>query len=159
MALGFADTVDQAVDAYFARCARFAYFLVFEAGSRLISRSPIGMPEAWKKKPPANYVPGQFVSNWNLGIGKADPTVSKATNIRTINGMDKFPSDPFGLRFVLSNSSPQALRLELDGWSRQAPDGMVRLTGLESPTMFKIAGERAAAVSGPREMHRGGYGR
>lgn len=157
--LGFADTVDRTIDDYFARCARFAYFLIFEAGTRLIRRSPVGMPEAWKKKPPANYVPGQFASNWNLGIGTADPTVTTATSIRTINGMDRFPADPFGMRFVLSNSSPQALRLEIDGWSRQAPDGMVRLTGLEGDQMHRIAGERSMAVSGPREMHRGGYGR
>lgn len=159
MTLGFADTVDQAVADYWERCARFAFFLIFEAGSRLIRRSPVGMPEAWKKKPPANYVPGKFASNWNLGIGHADTTVTNATSIRTVNGMERFPADPFGKRFVLSNSSPQALRLELDHWSKQAPEGMVRLVGLEGDDMFRIAGERAATVSGPREMHRGGYGR
>jgi hypothetical protein len=157
--LGYADTVERAIDDYWSRAARVAYFLVSEAGERLIRRSPIGMPEAWKKKPPANYIPGKFVSNWNLGIGSADPTATSATNIRTVNGMDRFPSNPFGQRFVLSNSSPQALRLELDHWSKQAPEGMVRLTGLEFDPMFRLAVERVGGSSGPREMHRGGYGR
>lgn len=157
---GFADTVDQAVDHYWSKAALVAYYLVSEAGERLIRRSPIGMPERWKKKPPPGYVPGAFKSNWNLGIGQADPTVTKATNIRTVNSMDRFPSYPFGQRFVLSNSSPQAMRIEIDGWSRtQAPDGVVRLTGLEFDAMFRLSVERASAVSGPREMHRGGYGR
>lgn len=156
---GFADTVDRTVEDYWSKAARVAYYLISEAGERLIRRSPIGMPEVWKKKPPAGYVPGAFKSNWNLGIGQADPTVTKATNNRTVNGMDRFPAYPFGQRFVISNSSPQALRLELDSWSRQAPDGMVRLTGLEFDAMFRLATERASAVTGPREMHRGGYGR
>jgi hypothetical protein len=159
MTLGFADTVDQAVEGYWVSAAAFVFGTIEEAGRRLIARSPIGMPSAWKKKPPPGYVPGKFISNWNLGVGRADPTVTEARNIRTVNGLDRIPAYPFGQRFVISNSSPQALRLELDNWSRQAPDGMVRLTGLEHDQIFRIARERAVAVSGPREMHRGGYGR
>lgn len=159
MTLGFADTVDQAVEGYWVSAAAFVIGTIEEAARRLITRSPIGMPSAWKKKPPPGYEPGKFISNWNLGIGRADTTVTEARNIRTVNGLERIPAYPFGQRFVISNSSPQALRLELDNWSRQAPDGMVRLTGLEHDQIFRIGRERAAAVSGPREMHRGGYGR
>lgn len=157
---GFADTVDQAVDLYWTRAAAFVVGTIEEAGRRLIARSPIGLPASWKRgKAPAGYVPGKFISNWNLNIGQVDPTVTEARNIRQVNHLDRIPAEPFGMRFVISNSSPQALRLELDNWSRQAPGGMVRLTGLEHDQIFRIARQTAQAASGTREMHQGGYGR
>lgn len=156
---GFADTVDQAVEQYWVSAAAFVIGTIEEAGQRLIARSPIGLPASWKKKPPPGYVPGKFISNWNLAVGQVDDTVTEARNIRQVNHMDRIPAVPFGQRYVISNSSPQAMRLEVDNWSRQAPGGMVRLTGLEHDQIFRIARERAQAVSGPREMHRGGYGR
>lgn len=157
---GFADTVDEGVELYWSRAAAFVIGTIEEAGQRLVARSPIGLPPSWKRgKAPPGYVPGKFISNWNLGVGRADTTVTEARNIRTVNGLDRIPAYPFGQRFVISNSSPQALRLELDNWSRQAPGGMVRLTGLEHDQIFRIAREQAQAVAGPREMHRGGYGR
>jgi len=156
---GFADTVDAAIDGYWTRAAQVVRFTIEESGRRLIKRSPIGLPETWKKKPPANYVPGQFVSNWNLGVGGVDATVTTAKNIRAVNNVDRIPAVPFGQRYTISNSVPYAMRLEVDGWSRQAPDGMVRLTGLEFDQIFRWATDEAKTVSGPREMHRGGYGR
>lgn len=129
--VGFAEKVRAAVDDYWARAALVAIGTIEEASRRLIARSPIGMPETWKRKPPKGYFPGKFVSNWNLGVGAADLTVTEARNIREVNGLDKIPAVPFGRRYVISNSSPQAMRLEVDGWSRQAPNGMVRITGLE----------------------------
>ena len=135
----FADKVRGAIDDYWANAALVVIGTIEEASRRLIIRSPIGMPSAWKRKPPPGYVPGKFVSNWNLGIGSADRTVSEATNLREVNGLSRIPADPFGKRYVISNSSPQAMRLEVDGWSKQAPNGMVRLTGLEFDDIVKDA--------------------
>lgn len=118
-----------------------------EASRRLISRSPIGMPETWKKKPPAGYVPGGFVSNWNLGVDRKDDTVTDATNIRAVNGLDRIPTNPFGHRFYISNAQPYAWRLEMDGWSQQAPNGMVRITGIEFDSIVKVAEGRASGPS------------
>lgn len=141
----FADQVDAAIAGYWARAALVVVGTIEECGRRLIARSPIGMPETWKRgKAPPGYVPGKFISNWNLGIGQADAAVTEARNVRTVNGLERIPSYPFGQRFVLSNSSPQALRLELDNWSRQAPDGMVRLVGMDFET---IVDEQAASLS------------
>jgi hypothetical protein len=52
------------------------------------------------------------------------------------------PNDAAGRVFYLANNVPYAQRIE-DGWSRQAPTGLVALTAME---FQNIVGESAAAV-------------
>lgn len=145
--LGYADQVKAAVDGYWARAARVVIGTIEEAASRLIDRSPIGAPETWKRgKAPAGYVPGQFVSNWNLGVNGCDNSLTSATNIRVVNGLERIPAEPFGARYFISNASPQAWRIEVEGWSKQAPSGVVGVTALEFPNIVAEAEARAKAT-------------
>lgn len=160
MTLGFADTVDKAVEDYWARAAQVVRFTIEESGRRLIKRSPVGMPETWKRKAPADYRPGQFRSNWRLAKDVIDHGYDDLTSIHEVRNLDVLDGSPFGHRFYISNPLPYAFRLEIDRWSKQVPEGgMVRLTGLEFDQIFRWAVDEAKAVTGPREMHRGGYGR
>lgn len=156
---GYADTVDRAVAGFWSTAAQVVVGTIEEAARRLISRSPIGAPETWKRgKAPPGYVPGNFVSNWNLGINGKDDTVTSATNIRVVNGLANIPADPFGKVFYISNATAHAWPLERGHSELQAPHGMVRITGIELPDIVQEQAAEAK-VSGPREMHAGGYGR
>ena len=113
-------------------------------------KSPVGDPETWLylhpqkqvyvdyltyREPPAGYTGGQFRANWNLSV----------TGLDTSTTADKDPSGgaaigraqsaiesyKIGDTITISNSLPYAHRLEYEGWSNQAPNGMIRLTVLE----------------------------
>lgn len=72
---------------------------------------------------------GRFKSNWMCGIGGINTDIGAApgSNALTRTGVVLETWRP-GQTIVLSNSLPYAKRLEYEGWSKQAPNGMVRLT-------------------------------
>lgn len=88
-----------------------------DVAAQLISRSPVDT--------------GRFRANWRCSIGGPDTSTSSSTDrsgsstlaaaVGTINAYKT------GDTIWLLNSLPYARRLE-DGWSKQAPGGMVRLT-------------------------------
>ena len=94
---------------------------MIELFNRVIQKSPVDT--------------GRFRANWNCSIGSPNLSTSEATDPSgsvassratatvvsyTLNGQSVF----------LTNSLPYAERLE-NGWSKQAPNGMVRLSVME----------------------------
>ncbi|WP_026641119.1 hypothetical protein [Bordetella petrii] len=77
---------------------------------------------------------GRFRGNWMFAVGAVprqtvtttDPS-GQTTMARLINEI--WPTGAGGVTY-LSNNLPYAVRLE-NGWSKQAPQGMVRLTAQE----------------------------
>lgn len=135
---GFADTIDAACDAFLETCDLVPRFAADILSERLIDRSPVGNPAVWRSKPRRDYVAGGFRSNWNLGVDTIDTTLTKATNIFTVNGLEKV--EGFGHRYFFSNASPQAWRIEVDGWSpTQARAGVVRVTAAEGAEILALA--------------------
>ena len=74
---------------------------------------------------------GRFRANWTCGIGSIDSSISNktdksgsATLNQTIGVLQGWKP---GKTINLTNSLPYARRLEY-GWSKQSPQGMVRLT-------------------------------
>lgn len=108
--------------------------VVTNIAQRLDARSPVGDASYWQSKPPKGYVGGRFRGNWQLGIGFApggetgriDP--GGAATLGAI--VAEIPTKAAGLVFYLANNVPYAQRIE-DGWSRQAPQGLVGLTVTE----------------------------
>ena len=96
--------------------------------SAVIKDSPVGNPDLWKrKKAPPGYVGGRFRANWNCSLGRADTTTTESTAKQlAIPRMQEvvLTGDRNTVDF-LANSLPYARRLEY-GWSKQAPNGMVR---------------------------------
>jgi hypothetical protein len=94
-------------------------------------RSPVGDPSYWKNPPPPGYEPGLFRGNWQLGvdeapmdaIGRIDPSGAAAT----LENLAAIPEQAFGHVYYLTNNVPYANRIE-NGWSTQAPAGVVGLT-------------------------------
>lgn len=85
-------------------------------------------------KPPKGYAGGRFRGNWQYGFGSrpsgeldvTDKTGS-ATTTRINAGIEAAPT--IGVHF-LTNNVPYAQRIE-NGWSRQAPAGVVGLAVLD----------------------------
>ena len=85
-----------------------------ELQSGMIERSPVDS--------------GRFKSNWTCGVGAVNTDTSAAPGTdaegRTRTVLEGWKP---GQTIFLTNSLPYARRLE-NGWSKQSPNGMVRLT-------------------------------
>ena len=96
--------------------------------------SPVGDARYWKSKPPRGYVGGHYRANWQYSTGQ--PKSGEIQGIRA-------PAFSIGTNVLGSihwwiNNVPYAKRIE-NGWSRQAPRGVVKLTALEAPRLLNDA--------------------
>lgn len=108
--------------------------IVIDVGTAVVMKSPVGDADYWKSPAPPGYVGGRFRANWQYGLGSFDPSTSTKTDksgASTISAIvGEVGSSPAGQVHYITNSLPYGDRLE-NGWSRQAPNGMVHLTVLE----------------------------
>lgn len=124
-----AKSFSQAVDSLKGFPEQVVRGTVLSMGSKIIERSPVGNPSIWKK-PRKGYVGGRFRNNWQFSVeapatgvnAGVDPNGVKANGeLRAqVNSMK------MGQTFYMTNNLPYAVRLEF-GWSKQAPQGMVRI--------------------------------
>lgn len=117
-----------------ANLDQIARKVVLDIGTRLVEKSPVGDPSTWQDPPPAGYVGGRFRANWQHAFDQIksgdlpDIDATGALSIGRIStGVQTAPSA--GLHYLFNNL-PYAQRLE-DGWSKQAPQGIVGTTILE----------------------------
>ncbi len=90
---------------------------IFDLFSTVVRRSPVDT--------------GRFRANWNISYGSINPTTTEETSRARIKGdLTKLLSSPVNGVIFMTNSLPYAKRLE-EGWSKQAPVGMVRITAAE----------------------------
>lgn len=86
---------------------------------------------------------GRFRGNWQLSIGNVDSTINSADDKTGAGAIAKGSAELAGFKsgktIFISNSLPYAHRLEYDSWSRQAPQGMVRLTVIEFKRMLRTS--------------------
>lgn len=121
--------------------------IVVALHGKIDERSPVGDPELWvynrgsKESPDYvnylayrdadGYVGGRFRGNWQLGIGSMPDGVLNRVDPDggAVRAEIKaaIPAKAAGNVFWLANNLPYAERLE-NGWSTQAPTGMVGLT-------------------------------
>jgi len=108
--------------------------ILLDIGTSLVLKSPVGDAVYWQSAPPPGYVGGRFRANWQFGESGIDYTTSEETDKTGATTIGKLlaaiPANASGKIYYLTNSLPYAERLE-NGWSRQAPHGMVGLTLLE----------------------------
>ncbi len=130
--------------------------VVFNVGRNVVEMSPVGDPKNWDQKFRAvmmelgwtqeGYVGGRFRANWQHGFGSPasgelertdkDGGPTKAT-IRA--GIDGSPAA--GVHFI-SNNLPYAQKLE-NGYSDQAPKGMVGITAILFQDIVNISVQKA----------------
>jgi len=83
---------------------------------------------------------GRFKSNWQCGLGGMNPETAATAGSDALGRTEAvLQGYKPGRTIWLTNNLPYAKRLE-NGWSQQAPSGMVRLTVQD----FKYAVKRAA---------------
>ena len=95
--------------------------IMIELFNRVIQKSPVDT--------------GRFRANWNCSIGSPDLSTSQAIDPSGSGAISKATSTVVsytlnGQSVFLTNNLPYADRLE-NGWSDQAPNGMVRLSMME----------------------------
>lgn len=107
--------------------------VLFDLDRSLVLKTPVGDPKYWKSPPPKGYVGGRARANWQYGESAINYTTTDAIDksgsasiARVVGSISEKAS---GKVHYLTNSLPYIKRLE-DGWSRQAPNGMVKLTQL-----------------------------
>lgn len=115
--------------------------IVIKLFSSVIEKSPVGNPDLWKV-PKEGYVGGRFRANWNLSFGSPDLTTTEqidpsgsAAKGRVVAKMAQYKLSDMSI--YLTNNLPYAQRLE-EGWSGQAPQGMVRLSVLEATKGYGV---------------------
>lgn len=108
--------------------------VVVKIAQRLDLRSPVGDASYWKSKPPKGYVGGRFRGNWQMKIGAAPVGETgriDKTGAATLGAIiAEVPEQAAGRVYYIANNVPYAQRIE-EGWSRQAPQGLVGLTVVE----------------------------
>ena len=119
--------------------------IIFDLGTRIVMRSPVGDGSLWQSPPPKGYVGGRFRANWQYGYGEMPSgdlpdidSTGAASTLRITTGLAEKPAA--GLHYLVNNL-PYAKRLE-DGWSHnQAPAGMVGVTVVEFQDIVKKAAQ------------------
>lgn len=109
---------------------------------RIIQYTPVGNPDLWIGRPPAGYTGGQAKGHWVASIGSSSAALTgniDPNGQETINGITATAEGSVGDVFYLVNNLPYIRRLEYEGWSQQAPDGMVRRAVSELPVAFREA--------------------
>jgi hypothetical protein len=74
--------------------------------ARVVKRTPVGNPALWNYPAPSNYNPGTLKSSWEIDWDRRAGKIKSAE---------------------VHNDQPYAIRVE-NGWSTQAPYGMMRIT-------------------------------
>lgn len=111
--------------------------------AKVVDRTPVGNPDNWKNPPPAGYVGGRLRANWNVSLGNPDLSTSTDTDkggVATVaKGRSRLSRADATQDIYIMNSLPYVRRIEYEGWSSQAPAGMVRVTVAEFQTLVNNA--------------------
>lgn len=111
---------------------------------RVIIKSPVGNPDIWKdpSSAPPGYAGGRFKSNWQVAIGSI-PAGTLEVNDKGQAALSRVDAAVLRLKagdiIYLVNNLDYARPLEYLGHSKQAPNGMVRITVLEFPQVVSKA--------------------
>lgn len=111
--------------------------------SSVVERTPVGNPTNWKNPPPKGYVGGRLRANWNASLSSPDLTTSPRVDAagaptvqRGVASLTNFDGEQ---DIYVMNSLPYVRRIEYEGWSSQAPAGMVRVTVSDFQTLVNNA--------------------
>ena len=106
--------------------------IVLDVAKELIEMSPVGDADYWISKPPKGYVGGRFKASWDYGFNSPPTALYREADASGDSSLSRIEAgisvgNMAGNVHYLGNNVPYAMRLE-EGWSSQAPLGMVGLT-------------------------------
>ena len=98
-----------------------------EVFKNIIMMTPVGNPSQWQNpaSAPAGYVGGRARGNWQCTIGS--PFTGEDDTGDVLKMQNTLPRRA-GSVVYLTNNVPYIQKLEYDAHSRQAPNGMVRVS-------------------------------
>ncbi len=103
-------------------CEKVINKTVLQMYKKIIDRTPIGNPALWHYPAHAGYVPGKLKASWSISLdGSKTKELGKGSlglHVESTNSNKKIE---------IFNSQPYAQRVE-NGWSTQAPAGMMKVT-------------------------------
>ncbi len=115
--------------------------VVTELAVRVVQRSPVDT--------------GKFRGNWQIGDGGPDTRVDSEFDKQALGSapsagsfarwQDQLEGVLPGTVIYITNSLPYARRLEYEGYSKQAPEGMVRVTLTEYASIINTVLYKAKA--------------
>lgn len=108
---------------------------------KIIQKSPVGNPSLWKESslpPPKGYVGGRSRANWQISVGRVgsnrskDPETGvkhkdKISPLQEAEGFSQMAAAKPGQTIWIYNNVRYIKRLD-NGWSKQAPLGMVAIS-------------------------------
>lgn len=104
---------------------------LLDLSRRVVLRTPVGNPSLWQGPPPPGYTGGQARGNWQASIGTPETgtkdTIDKS-GTATLTSIAGDTHRAPGNVWYLTNNLPYIGKLEFDGWSSQAAEGMVRIS-------------------------------
>lgn len=107
----------------------------FSLSSKVIKRTPVGNPDLWESPPPHDYIGGTLRNAWRASVNAPSSEVGTTPDegagmaLGTVN--EAVARLGLGNTFYVANNMPYARRVE-EGWSSQAPAGMVGITLAEA---------------------------
>lgn len=123
---GWSIPIDKLAERANARMEDMSRKIIFETFKAVVLRSPVDT--------------GRFRANWNVSVGAPNYSTTdskdQSLGLKQVNGVNILPI--IGKVVCLSNGLPYGLRLE-NGWSKQAPQGMIKLTMAEITQHVKEA--------------------
>ena len=106
--------------------------IVLDVGGQIVLKTPVDT--------------GRAKSNWFYSLGQPSAATTTDTVSRALQDAGALPKDASGKVHYITNNLPYAWRLE-NGWSKQAPAGMVGLTVVQFQNIVSAAA--AEVRSGP----------
>lgn len=120
-----------------------ALYNEMSSGGEYSPGTPVGDPSLWKHKPPPGYVGGHARRSWSAGVDAVPDGPVPGGDAQVLDAIAEFP---MGSTVYMVNSTPYSRRLELGGWSTQAPDGFVGPAVDAMPELLAEAAEAEAAT-------------
>lgn len=120
-----------------------------EKGNVFVRKLCLELDASMVRKSPVDT--GRFKGNWNVSFNAPDTSTAEVTDTSGTLSIAKAQAVLSGSSWVgstvfITNSLPYAYRLEYEGWSNQAPQGMVRITLAEMNSTIQKVGLEVKAL-------------
>jgi hypothetical protein len=126
----FRNDLRKVIDKAKTKESQFVRKVLLELDKRVVMKSPVDT--------------GRFRANWYVGDAKINDETTQETDPSGLKSIARSALEINSLTvngqiIYITNSLPYSYRLEYEGWSTQAPQGMVRVTIEEMSSIGQVA--------------------
>lgn len=118
------------------RAEKVAKGTFLSLAGRIVKATPVGRPELWSTSAPEGYIGGTLRGAWNISLGSPDVTFTGKPDKQGDATIGRLNAEAaklkLGQSWWMTNPAPYAARIEYEGWSSQAPAGMMRVNIMQT---------------------------